>query len=199
VFGPPYPYFDRRGRQNPIAGWRLRLHRSPAWRAVAGDVPPPKRVVDVVGALALVLGLAPVFAVLASVVKLQDGGSVLVWQTRVGRRGRCFALPRFRAVGRFGRFIRRYHFDGLPQLWNVLSGDLSLVGPRPVPPRDVDRSTPRDLRRLEVAPGLTGSWRVDGGHELESIDDPNLWRDVVVLLRTPPAVLFAATGRRAAG
>src|SRR5262249_47505865 len=157
------------------------------WRAIVGEVPSLKRVVDIVGALMLIIALAPVLAVLAGIIKLQDRGPVLFWQTRVGRRGRCFAFPKFPSmvvnpdeqidkllhrtphangsmtlkdkadarITRVGRFIRKYSPDELPQLWSVLAGNMSLVGPRPPLPREVDRYTPRVLRRLEVAPGLT--------------------------------------------
>jgi lipopolysaccharide/colanic/teichoic acid biosynthesis glycosyltransferase len=231
VFGPPYPYFDRRALRTPVPGWQLRLHRSSLWRGIVGEVPALKRVVDIVGATVLVIALAPVLLVLAAVIKLQDGGPVLFWQTRVGRLGRCFAFPKFRSmvvnadeqiekllhrnhhangsitfkdkadprITRIGRFIRKYSLDELPQLWSVLAGNMSLVGPRPPLPREVDRYTPRDLRRLEVAPGLTCLWQVEGRGDLpfdqqvdldlEYVDNQSLWLDVVLLLRTPLAVL----------
>ncbi|HEX4589789.1 MAG TPA: sugar transferase [Gemmataceae bacterium] len=231
VFGPPYPFFDRRALRTPVPGWQLRLHRSFLWRAVAGEVPTFKRVIDVMGALVLLTALAPVLILLAAIIKLQDGGPILYWQTRVGRRGRCFAFPKFRSmvvnadaqidqllhrnhhangsitfkdkadprVTRAGRFIRKYSLDELPQLWCVLLGDMSLVGPRPPLPREVDRYTPRDLRRLEVAPGLTCLWQVEGRGDLpfdqqveldlRYVDNQSLRTDIVLLLRTPWAVL----------
>jgi lipopolysaccharide/colanic/teichoic acid biosynthesis glycosyltransferase len=231
VFGPPYPYFDRRALKTPVPGWQLRLHRSALWRAVVGEVPPVKRVIDIAGALVLLTALAPVLLVIAVVIKLQDGGPVLFWQTRVGRRGRCFAFPKFRSmvvdadarieqvlhrnhhsaasitfkdkadprITRAGRFLRKYSLDELPQLWSVLVGDMSLVGPRPPLPREVDRYSPRDLRRLEVAPGLTCLWQVEGRGDLpfdrqvdldlRYVDHQGLWLDLVLLLRTPLVVL----------
>jgi lipopolysaccharide/colanic/teichoic acid biosynthesis glycosyltransferase len=231
VFGAPYPYFDRRALRTPVPGWQLRLHRSGAWRALVGEVPSWKRIIDVAGSLSLLVALSPLLFVLAAVIKFQDRGPVLFWQTRVGRRGRCFGFPKFRSmvvnaddlierlmhrnhhtngsitfkdkadprITRVGRFIRKYSLDELPQLWSVLVGNMSLVGPRPPLPREVDRYTPRDLRRLEVAPGLTCLWQVEGRGDLpfdqqvdldlRYIDNQSLWLDMVLLLRTPLAVL----------
>jgi lipopolysaccharide/colanic/teichoic acid biosynthesis glycosyltransferase len=170
--------------KRPVTGWQLRFRRSAAWRAVVGDVPPNRRVVDVVGALVLLTVLAPVMLVVAAVIKVRGEGPVLLWQTRVGRRGRCFACPTLRITS-------RCHLNHLPRVWAVLAGDLSLVGPRPASPREVDCFGPQELRRLEVAPGLTGGWLVDGhGHaDLAHVDRPSLWCDAAVLLRTPPALL----------
>jgi lipopolysaccharide/colanic/teichoic acid biosynthesis glycosyltransferase len=232
VFGAPYPFFDRRARRVPVPGWQLTLYRSRLWRAVVGEV------VDVVGSLILLAAFSPVLLVIATVIKLQDRGPVLFWQTRVGRRGRCFAFPKFRSmvvnadalidtvkhrnhhrseaeaaerksitfkdkadprITRVGRFIRKFSLDELPQLWSVLVGDMSLVGPRPPLPREVDRYTPRDLRRLEVAPGLTCLWQVSGRGDvpfdeqveldLRYVDNQSLFLDIVLILRTPLAVL----------
>lgn len=231
IFGPPYPFFDRRALSKPVPGLQLKLQRNSLWRAIVGEVPPFKRIVDVVGALVLMALLAPILLVVAVIVKLQDGGPVLFWQTRVGRRGRCFAFPKFRSmiinadeqierllhrnhhsagsitfkdksdprITRFGRFLRKFSIDEMPQLWSVLAGNMSLVGPRPPLPREVDRYTPRDLRRLEVAPGLTCLWQVAGRGDLPFdqqvdldlyyIDHQSLWLDMVLLLKTPLAVL----------
>jgi lipopolysaccharide/colanic/teichoic acid biosynthesis glycosyltransferase len=231
VFSPPYPFFDRRALRTPVPGWQLRLHRSRLWRAVVGEVPTAKRVVDIAGALVLLTALSPLLFVIAVLIKLQDGGPVLFWQTRVGRRGRCFSFPKFRSmiidadaqierllhrnhhaggsitfkdksdprITRVGRFLRKFSIDEMPQLWSVLVGDMTLVGPRPPLPREVDQYTPRDLRRLEVAPGLTCLWQVEGRGDvpfdvqvdldLSYIDNQSLWLDMVLLLRTPLAVL----------
>jgi lipopolysaccharide/colanic/teichoic acid biosynthesis glycosyltransferase len=231
VFGAPYPFFDRRALRNPVPGWQLRKHRSRLWRAIVGEVPPAKRIVDFVGSVILLAGLAPLLLVLAAAIKVHDRGPVLFWQTRVGRRGRCFALPKFRSmvidadaqidklahrnhhaddsitfedradprITRVGRFIRKYGLDGLPQLWSVLIGDMSLVGPWPPLPREVDRYTPRDLRRLEVAPGLTCLWQVSGRGDipfdeqveldLQYVDNQSVWLDISLMLRTPLVAL----------
>jgi lipopolysaccharide/colanic/teichoic acid biosynthesis glycosyltransferase len=207
MFGPPYPYFDRRARRTPVPGWQLRLHRSRLWRAIVGEVPPAKRIIDIAGSTAMLTVLAPLLIFIVAVIKVQGGGPVLLWQTRVGRRGRCFAFPKFRSiihdadprVTRFGRLIRKYSLDKMPQLVSVLAGDTSLVGPRPSPPHEVDRYTPRDLRRLEVAPGLTCWWQIEGRGDrpfeqqvdldLRYVDNHSLLLDVMLLLRTSWAVL----------
>jgi lipopolysaccharide/colanic/teichoic acid biosynthesis glycosyltransferase len=204
VFGPPYTYFDRRAARTPLPGWRLKLRRSRLWRAVAGEVPPVKRMIDVLGAVTLLTVLSPVVLLIAVAIKC--GGLVLAWQTRVGRGGRCFDFPTFRTTApgpdgprptRVGRLLRAAGLDGLPQLWCVLAGHMSLVGPRPAPPTEVDRYAPRDVRRLEVAPGLTCWWLVEGRDpsfarqvelDLRYVDRPTLWADVVVLARTVPAL-----------
>jgi lipopolysaccharide/colanic/teichoic acid biosynthesis glycosyltransferase len=218
-----------------VPGWQLRKYRSRLWRAIVGEVPPAKRIVDFVGALILLAGLAPLLLVLAAAIKLQDRGPILFWQTRVGRRGRCFACPKFRSmvvnadaqidilanrnhhangsitfkdradprITSVGRFIRKYSLDELPHLWSVLVGDMSLVGPQAPLPREVDRYTPRDLRRLEVAPGLTCLWQVLGRGDipfderveldLQYVDNQSVWLDLVLLLRVPLVVLKTAT------
>ncbi len=231
VFGPPYRYFDRRALRTPVPGWRLQLHRSGLWRAIVGEVHPVKRTIDLLGAMTLCVLLAPVFLVIAVAIKLQDGGPVLYWQTRVGRRGRCFAFPKFRSmvvnadarqdhlmhrnhhkndsitfkdrcdprITPLGRLLRRYSLDELPQFWSIIKGDMSLVGPRPPLPREVDQYTPRHLRRLEVAPGLTCLWQVQGRGDLpfakqveldiRYIDSQSPWLDLKLLFQTVPAVL----------
>jgi lipopolysaccharide/colanic/teichoic acid biosynthesis glycosyltransferase len=231
VFGPPYPFFDRRALRTPVYDWRLHLHRSALWRGLVGEVSPSKRVLDLIGSLTVGILLAPLLLVISVLIKCQDGGPILYWQTRVGRRGRCFAFPKFRSmivnaeaqqdalmhrnhhkcstitfkdkadprITPLGRFIRKFSLDELPQLWCVLKGDMSLVGPRPPLPREVDQYSPRDLRRLEVAPGLTCFWQVEGRGDLpfakqveldiRYVDHRSLWQDLVLLVRTVPAVL----------
>jgi exopolysaccharide biosynthesis polyprenyl glycosylphosphotransferase len=104
-------------------------------------------------------------------------------------------------VTRVGRFIRKGSIDELPQLWNVLKGDMSLVGPRPPVPREVAEYTLADRRRLEVTPGITCIWQVSGRSDIPFpqqveldvayIESQSLWLDLVLLLRTVPAVLFS--------
>jgi len=188
-----------------------------------------KRAVDVVGALVLlVLGALPMAAV-ALLVRIVDGRPVLFRQERLGRHGRPFVLGKFRTmvpdaealrpmlahrneadgplfkiredprVTRLGRHLRRTSLDELPQLWNVLRGDMSLVGPRPALPAEL-AAWPADLhRRLEVRPGLTGPWQVSGRagasvedyrrHDLAYVDGRTLLGDLGLLVRTVPAVL----------
>ncbi len=178
----------------------------------------------------MLLCLAPLFAVVALLIKLTDRGPVLFWQKRVGRWGREFPFPKFRSmvvnaeklkaqllarndhkdgvtfkmkrdprVTWVGRLIRRLSVDELPQLWCVLKGDMSLVGPRPPVPNEVARYTLEDRRRLDVTPGLTCIWQVSGrGNipfpqqvklDVDYIEQRGLWLDFRLLLRTIPAVL----------
>jgi exopolysaccharide biosynthesis polyprenyl glycosylphosphotransferase len=114
--------------------------------------------------------------------------------------GVTFKLKRDPRITRVGRYIRRASIDELPQLWNVLKGDMSLVGPRPPVPSEVSRYTLSDRRRLEVKPGITCIWQVSGRSdipfeqqvELDSayIESQSVWMDIRLLLKTIPAVLL---------
>ena len=187
-----------------------------------------KRLLDVLlGAAALVL-LAPVLALIALVVAIMDGGPVLFRQTRVGLHGRPFQVVKFRtmlpdAEGRLeelqerneirgpafkvtddprltrtGRVLRATSLDELPQIWNVLLGEMSLVGPRPPLPREVDGYDLWHRRRLSMKPGITGLWQVQGRREedfdrwveldLAYIDRWSIWLDVKIMARTIPAM-----------
>jgi lipopolysaccharide/colanic/teichoic acid biosynthesis glycosyltransferase len=180
------------------------------------------RALDVAGA-ALGLGLAsPVLAAAAIAVKLEDGGPVLYRQRRVGLGGEEFELLKLRTmvvgaegkgaglavnegdprITRVGRLLRRVSLDELPQLWNVLRGDMSLIGPRPTLRYQVERYTPRQRRRLEVKPGITGWAQIHGRARLpwEERIELDVWYvehrspslDAKILLRTPLA-LFSGT------
>jgi lipopolysaccharide/colanic/teichoic acid biosynthesis glycosyltransferase len=231
VFSPPYDAFDRRALRMLTPSVRVQVRRATVWRWIAGEVSPIKRIIDLVGATVASILLAPLILVVALLIKLQDGGPIFFWQTRVGRKGRCFSFPKFRSmitnaeavlesiqmmnhhrngsitfkmkrdprITPIGRFIRKYSIDELPQLWCIFRGDMSLVGPRPPLPREVDQYNPHDLRRLEVAPGLTCLWQVEGRGDLpfekqveldiKYVDNQSLWLDFKLLLRTLPAVL----------
>ena len=195
--------------------------------------PLAKRAIDFTLALIGVLLLAPLLLLTALLIKLEDGGPVLFFQTRVGRGGRRFKFYKFRSmrqtaeaeraalvassgqgirfkmqqdprITRCGRWIRRFSIDELPQLLNVLKGDLSLVGPRPPIPEEVASYGPLEMRRLDVEQGLTCLWQVEGRSllpfekqvelDLEYIRKQSLWFDLVLIARTIPAVL---TGRGA--
>lgn len=188
-----------------------------------------KRMLDVsVAAVGLFL-LSPLLAVLALLVALTSPGRVLYVQRRVGRANEPFKLYKFRTmvdgadelkpglahlneahgpmfkiaddprVTRVGRWLRRTSLDELPQLWNVLRGEMSLVGPRPLVPTEDDQVIGWHRARLELTPGLTGPWQVMGRtaipfDEMIKLDylyvaDWSLWNDVKLLIRTGPVVL----------
>jgi exopolysaccharide biosynthesis polyprenyl glycosylphosphotransferase len=188
-----------------------------------------KRSVDFVGSLALLTLLAPVMAAVALAIKFEDGGPVLFRQVRVGRAGEVFHCLKFRSmvtdaearlaalaalnegagplfkmtndprITRIGRVIRRYSLDELPQLWNVLRGDMSLVGPRPALTRETAEYDDDTRRRLEVRPGLTGLWQVSGRSRLSwedtvrldlyYVDNWSMTQDLVILAKTAKAVV----------
>ena len=180
------------------------------------------RTLDVVGAsLGLALA-APVLGAAALAIKLEDGGPVLYRQRRVGYRGEDFDLLKLRTmvvgaekqgagwavnrgdprITRVGRVLRRLSLDELPQLWNVLRGDMSLIGPRPTLRYQVEQYTPRQRRRLDVKPGLTGWAQVNGRTTLPwderieldvwYVERRSAWLDLKILARTPLA-LFGGT------
>ena len=187
-----------------------------------------KRGFDVLGAACTLVVCAPLFAVIAIVIRLDSRGPVFYRQTRIGRDGRPFTMWKFRTMvdgadamkpslralneadGLFkiaadpritqaGRRLRRYSLDELPQLLNVLRGEMSLVGPRPLVRDDDVRITGLDRRRLELTPGMTGPWQILGSarvplSEMIKLDylyvtGWSLWSDVKLLLRTLPYVL----------
>lgn len=188
-----------------------------------------KRGMDFAGAAIALLMLAPILIVVALTVVLSSPGPVFFKQTRVGRDRREFTLWKFRSmyvgsdelrdellahneqsgpvfklrndprVTRVGRVIRKYSIDELPQLFQVLTGKMSLVGPRPPLPDEVVEYGHRELRRLTVKPGLTCIWQTSGRSDvrfdqwvdmdLEYIDNFSLWLDIVLLFKTIPAVL----------
>jgi len=178
-----------------------------------------KRPLDILGSGILLVLNAPVFLLAAMAVVL-DGGPVFYRQTRAGRLGHPFALLKFRSmrvnhipvaeVGQvsgahplvtpIGRLLRRYKIDELPQLLNVLLGDMSLVGPRPVLLEQAAEYTPHERRRLEVRPGMTGWAQVNGNIEVPwpdrimldvwYVDHASLWLDLKILAMTVAVVLF---------
>ena len=188
-----------------------------------------KRVADIVGALIGLIVLSPLLLAAALAVRLRDGSPVLFRQTRVGHNGRPFSICKFRTmvpdaeeryeevaglsdtkgaafkmlddprVTSTGAFLRRTSLDELPQLWNVLRGDMSLIGPRPAPPREVAGYDIWHRRRLSMKPGITGLWQVESRLDVHFDDRAQLdlayierWSpllDLKILLRTIPAVL----------
>lgn len=180
-------------------------------------------------AAVLLLVLAPVFLAVALAVRLGSRGPVLFRQTRVGLDGRLFTCLKFRTmhpnaeaelaallafnehdgllfkiredprITPVGRRLRQWSLDELPQLVNVLRGDMSIVGPRPALPHEVDRFEADLLRRLHVKPGLTGLWQVNGRadlawddavrYDLDYVDHWTPWLDLKIIGRTVGAVL----------
>jgi lipopolysaccharide/colanic/teichoic acid biosynthesis glycosyltransferase len=189
-----------------------------------------KRIVDFCVAGTGLVILSPVFLLVAAAVALDSPGPVFYPWRVLGYRGRRFTGYKFRSmvsnadslkaslahlnqmsgpvfkirndprVTRVGRFLRRYSIDELPQLWSVVKGDMSLVGPRPPSPREYVDFLPAQRRKLAVVPGITCLWQVLGRSEinsfaewasldLEYIERWSLWLDLQILLRTVPAVL----------
>lgn len=212
------------------------LHYHPSAGVTDSPAHIVKRWIDVVVSFGALLFLLPLFVAVAVGVKLSGPGPIFFSQRRVGLNGRTFTLYKFRSmisnaerllgdlkernemsgpvfkikddprVTKFGKFIRRYSLDELPQLWNVLKGDMSLVGPRPPLPEEVSLYLRKHRKRLSMRPGLTCTWQVSGRNEipdfekwaaldLEYIDNWSLTADLKLLLRTIPAVLTGAGAR----
>lgn len=175
-----------------------------------------KRVLDVVGAGAALVLLSPALALTALAVRLTLGRPVLFRQDRAGLGGRTFTMVKFRTMHspapgeawhltgearltRLGRFLRTTSIDELPELWNVVRGDMSLVGPRPLLVEYLGSYTPDEHRRHDVLPGLTGWTAVNGRHsttfaerlklDLWYVDHWSLWLDTKILVLTVCQVL----------
>ncbi len=195
-------------------------------------LPRAKRALDVLGATLGLLAVAPLMLAVAVAIKLDGEGTVFYRQRRVGRHGRHFQMLKFRTmvpgaeamkdalrgrneaggglfkiaedprITRVGRFLRSSALDELPQLLNILKGEMSLVGPRPLVLDEDERVAGLHRRRLELLPGMTGPWQILGParaplEEMVVIDaryvaDWSLWKDLAILLRTVPHVV----GRR---
>src|SRR5690242_7648367 len=186
------------------------------------------RALDVAIAGAGLVVASPLLAVSALAVKLDGGGPVLYKQVRVGKDGVDFELLKLRTmvvgaehqgagfavdkgdarITRVGRILRRLSFDELPQLWNVVRGDMSVIGPRPTLRYQVDQYDERQLHRLDVKPGITGWAQIHGRASLPWADriELDLWyvrhrdwkTDALILLRTPLA-LFGGTYKGGTG
>jgi exopolysaccharide biosynthesis polyprenyl glycosylphosphotransferase len=188
-----------------------------------------KRTFDLVAASLALVVLAPVLLAIAVCIRIVDGPPALFRQVRVGRHGRQFRVAKFRTMvldaeeqldalaelneikghafkvtddprlSRTGRFLRKSSLDELPQFWNVVRGEMSIVGPRPPLPREVAGYDLWHRRRLSMKPGITGLWQVSGRHDedfdrwveldLTYIDRWSLWLDFKIMLRTVPAML----------
>jgi exopolysaccharide biosynthesis polyprenyl glycosylphosphotransferase len=188
-----------------------------------------KRLLDIVIACSGLLLLSPLFAVATVTMLIFEGRPVIFRQVRVGLHGRLFRIVKFRTmirdaeavygevvgksdtsgpafkmrndprITRLGRILRKTSIDELPQLWNVLLGDMSIVGPRPAPPREVDGYDVWHRRRLSMKPGITGLWQVEARFDEEFdhrarldliyIDRWSIWLDIKIILRTIPALV----------
>jgi exopolysaccharide biosynthesis polyprenyl glycosylphosphotransferase len=200
-------------REVSISGWNLFL----------------KRTLDILVTLVALIPGSLLMLLIAALVKLDSPGPVIYRQTRVGRGGQAFTCYKFRSMRdgadrereeleplnlnrvvfklrddtrrtRVGALLRRTSLDELPQLFNVLKGDMSLVGPRPPIPSEVEQYGEWERKRLQVAPGLTGLWQVSGRSDLEFeemvmmdltyIQNWSLSLDLSILFRTVPAVML---------
>ena len=189
-----------------------------------------KRIMDVVGAAIGLVLFSPVMLLFAILIKLDSVGPVLYKAERVGKGCKPFMFYKLRSmyvgahesrgslmhlnqatgpafklfddprITRVGRFMRKCSIDELPQLYNVLRGDMSLVGPRPPIPEEVVRYEPWQLRRLSPKPGITCLWQISGRSRLgfdewmrldiEYVNNQSFWMDMKILVRTIPAVLL---------
>jgi len=192
-----------------------------------------KRVSDIVASVIGIIVLAPLFVLIGVVITIDSKGPPIFRQLRVGKNGRCFSFYKFRTmrygaerlkaglrhlsdvegpvfkikrdprITRVGRFLRRSSLDELPQLFNILTGGMTLVGPRPPLPEEVKNYSARERKRLSVRPGLTGLWQVSGRNDISFlewmeldlyyIEHRSISLDLKILLRTIPAV-FSARG-----
>ena len=189
-----------------------------------------KRMIDITVSLVVLLLCLPCFALIACAIKMDSEGPIFFRQMRCGKNGRKFTLYKFRSMvldaerrldelrsrnemtgpvfkmtndprlTRVGRILRKTSLDEFPQFWNVLVGNMSLVGPRPPIPKEVEQYEPWQRRRLSMKPGITCIWQVSGRNkigfedwmklDLQYIDRWSLWLDLKILLMTAHAVLF---------
>jgi len=215
-----------RMRIRPLIGFPLLHVEEPhftGWRRLL------KRATDLVITSVGLVVISPLLLLIALAIKLQDGGPVLFRQTRVGRGGELFTMLKFRSmvtdaearkqelealnegngalfkishdprITRLGRFLRTYSLDELPQLFNVLDGSMSLVGPRPHLAEEIARMPREAVRRSLVTPGLTGLWQISGRStlgvedsirlDLRYVENWSLALDLLIMLKTASAVL----------
>ena len=198
-------------------------------------MPQIKRILDIIFSTVLLIMFLPIFISVVFLVKVTSKGPAFFKWHVIGKNGKPFTGYKFRTmivnsdsykknllnsnemtgpvfkmkndprVTKFGKFLRKYSLDELPQLWSVLKGDMSLVGPRPAGPHEWDQYETWQKRKLSVIPGMTCLWQVNGRNEvyefdewvkldLEYIDNWNLWLDIKILFKTIPTVL-KGTGR----
>lgn len=183
-----------------------------------------KRSLDILGSLLGIICLSPIFLITAIAIKLESKGNIIFKQKRVGLNGKEFEMYKFRSmvvnaeelkeklakenqmsgpmfkiksdprITKVGKFIRKTSIDELPQLINILKGDMSLVGPRPSLPKEVEQFEPWMKRRLEVKPGLTCYWQVSGRNSIDFedwmkldvkyVEERNFWIDIKLIFKT---------------
>lgn len=216
---------SQRIQVRPVAGIPLVLVEPPTTQQAGRWA---KRTFDVVVASLILLAISPIMIGTALAIWFDDHGPVIFKQVRVGKNGEHFECLKFRSmvtnaeeilkslqnqgpnavmfkmendprITKVGHFIRRFSIDELPQLWNVVRGDMSLVGPRPALPKEVAQYAPHVNRRLEVRPGLTGLWQVSGRSNLSwddtvrldlyYVDNWSMTQDLTILAMTVKAVL----------
>lgn len=220
--------------QRPLGRWRLNSYvkwKRLSWRWVISSALVIKRGFDILASFLFLVAFSWLYALLAILVKLEDGGPVFFPQRRVGKHGREFKMIKFRSmcvnaearlkevlaknqhqdgvtfkikddprITRIGRILRKYSLDEFPQFFNVLVGDMSLVGPRPPVPHEVALYTQAQRRRLAVTPGITCLWQIGGRAEIDFtgqveldvryIESQNFWMDLKILIMTVPAVVL---------
>ncbi len=183
-----------------------------------------KRLIDILGALVAIVVFLPISIVIAVKIKKEDGGPIFYTQERVGKDGKLFPMWKFRSmvvgahslkteiadlnetdgpifkikddprVTNVGKFLRTHSLDEIPQFVNVLQGTMSLVGPRPALPEEVEEYSEKALKRLTVKPGLTGLWQVSGRSnlsyemmidlDLTYVRQATIWMDIKILIIT---------------
>ena len=182
-----------------------------AWKMTVDGSYAVKRAMDIVGSLAGLILLSPVYLAIAAAVKFTSPGPVIFSQIRVGRYGRHFKFYKFRSmyidaearkeellakneskdgvifkmkddprITKVGKLLRRTSLDELPQLWNVFIGDMSLVGPRPPVPKEVQEYTLEDRKRLDVIPGITCLWQIMGRSEIPFNEQVRLDKEYII-------------------
>jgi lipopolysaccharide/colanic/teichoic acid biosynthesis glycosyltransferase len=206
------------------------LGKKYAWIIVTQSTYFLKRTLDIVISGAMLLCLSPLFILTGLAIKLEDFGPIFYSSMRIGKWGKPFTMYKLRSmilgadklktellkenetggiifkmkrdprITRVGKIIRKLSIDELPQLWNVLKGDMSLVGPRPSLPNEVAQYDYTDRKRLDAIPGITCIWQVSGRSSLnfeqqvrldvQYIESQSFWGDVKILFKTVPAVLF---------
>ncbi len=209
--------------------WAYYVCKKNVWIGVLEGSRALKRIIDVIASGAGLVILSPVFAVAAAAIKVESPGPVFYCQQRVGKWGKVFTMYKFRSmivdadkkkdllleqnesggvtfkmkrdprITHVGAIIRKLSIDELPQLYNVLKGEMSLVGPRPPVPREVEQYRLSDRKRLGTIPGVTCIWQVSGRSDIaftqqvaldvQYIESQTLWGDVKILFKTVPAVL----------